>query len=74
MRGRRQVRYRDSPRTHSWLVSQILNDLSTDEVVKIPVSCGYHCTSEMPWVCPLERRGGGSSHLPHIHRSLTARG
>ena len=41
------IKMRVSLLTHSSLVSQILSILSTELVMKMPVSWGYHCTIEM---------------------------
>ena len=43
------IKMRVSLLTHSSLVSQILSILSTELVMKMPVSWGYHCTIEMAW-------------------------
>lgn len=37
-------------RTHISLVSHILRVWSVEEVEKSPVSCGYHCTFDIPCV------------------------
>ena len=48
-------------------MSHTLNDLSREELVNRPVSWGYHCTAEMPWVCPLhaERKELVAISKPH---------